>query len=217
MSRKSVQFLGVALALLLVVAARAHAGPDYQYNATPGQTYVYSNNALDLASRVKFSNENEVHRDDDSNITATILTTESGQPVSTKAHFTGRIFSVQVALREGTNMVNPNSLPTGTLTFHGHIDDAPGTPSKVGLWNNGSRLTYTLIDPVQEITVGNLHFKVSFDGFTHLINGPDTGLKTSIDGVVEVHELPEPSTAILSCVGLSFLGVYGFRRWKIAR
>jgi len=211
--------LGVTLALLLVVAARSQAGPQYQYNATPGQSDVFSNNAGDTHSKVSFSNEGEVQRDDDSNVTATNLITASNQPSSNKAHFTGRSFTFSIAIRDGWNLGSPGSLPTGVLTFHGSIDDNPGTLSKVGLWNNGARLQYTISDPIQSITVGSHVYTVSFDPGPKNINGPGTNRQTSIDGQITVQgvrDMPEPSTAILSCVGLSFLGAFGYRRWKMA-
>jgi hypothetical protein len=211
--------MGVTLALLLVIGARAQAGPQYQYNATPGQSDVFSNNAADKVSKVSFSNEGEIQRDDDSNITATNLQTFSNQPSSNKAHFTDRSFTFSIALHDGWNLGSPGSLPTGVLTFHGFINDVPGLPSKVGLWNNGARLQYTITDPTQSITVGSHVFTVSFDPGPKLINGPGTNRQTSIDGqisVTNVRDMPEPSTAILSCLGLSFLGAFGYRRWKLA-
>lgn len=226
MTSSLVRTLGVALALLLAAAAHTQAAPvNWQYNASPGATDVFSDNPGDLVSRVNFSNEGEVKRIGNSFITASNLSTFSGQDVSSPAMFTNRAFTFTVALRDGhgTTPEELLALPTGVLTFHGSLD---GT-----LWNRGSQLTYTILDPMQSLVVGNHRYDVSFDDQARRINGPEASRQTSIDGSITVHDLqdpppddppddppdvPEPSTAILSVLGLAGLGAYGVRRWRKA-
>jgi len=219
MTLKAVRLLGVTLALLLAAASRAPATlVNWQYNATPGANDVYSDAGLgDSGTYVHFSNENEVPRQTSiggfaSNITASNLSTfaTTGYPGQT---FTGVGFTFQVVLRDGQDLVNPNSLSSGVLTFHGTIDG--------NLWKPGGSLSYTITDANQTLDVGQHRFHVSFDPH-HLINGTDAHRETSVDGSVTVENVPppssvpEPSTAVLCCLGLAGMGAFGARRWKKA-
>jgi len=222
MTRLSLRSLAAALALLLAAAARSQADPvNWQYNATPGATNVFSDNAGDTTSRVIFSNEGEVQRTDNTFITAANLSTESNQAVGSNAVFTNRAFSFTVAFRDGWDLVNPNGLATQILTFHGTVS---GT-----LWDHGSRLTYTLSDPTQQITVGNHTYTLDFDT-TGRIPGPhDNSRQGSISGDVSVqgvdngggggtpHGSPEPGTAVLAGFGLLGLAGVGYRRLTATR
>lgn len=232
MTRNSALTLGVALALLLAATARSQADLiRWQYNATPGASNVFSGD-VDPDNRVFFTNEGEVKRAGNSFITASNLTTFSVADDDNPSGFVSRDFTFTVALRNGWDTEdppNPNSLATGILTFNGRIE---GT-----LWGTGSQLTYTILNPTQEIEVANLDgngsliYTVSFDDLARRINGPAGSRQTSIDGSVTVRngddggggggggnppDTPEPATALLAAFGIAGLGALGYRRAKQA-
>lgn len=194
---------GAALALLLVVATPLRADLirwSYSWSRTPEEVQADAPGT----GFVSFTDESEQREVvGDSDIVATNLRSHSDATVENPDVFTAKPYTLTLWLQDAA------SGASGTLTFTGQLD---GT-----LTFGSSNISNTFTgDTTQTLQLGNTEFTVTIN--TYSPPGPPNssfagsiGARALVD-VSEVHRAPEPSSLLLSFVGLSFLGLARYRR-----
>jgi hypothetical protein len=105
---------------------------------------------------------------------------------------------------------------SGTLTFNGTLGGFFSSEN-AGITNSWS-------NPLQSLTLGNYTFTVQLNSFT-APGVPGENAKGSFNAIVTVSNAigtgsvpsPEPSTMLLSSLGLTFLGGAAWRKRRTAR
>jgi hypothetical protein len=198
--RRSLIQLGAALALVLGAAAEAHAAfVPWSYNWEPGSTFVSSTTG---SGRLYTSDEALGHAEGASNIVITNLRTASTAQRDHPDVFTNAPFKASLTIIDGINGMH------GSVSFTGVFN---GTISA-----GSSDLGFTLTSAQKEfLTLGTHVYSVTFGRYAP--PGPPSATNTgSIASFVSVRDstqhAPEPSTALLTCLGGSFLGLASW--WK---
>lgn len=221
MTRTSLTLYGTILALLLAgtnaQATLVPASWHYDWLATPSPII------LEAATNTKIvlTNEPSTGRTGPSNTVATDIFTTSNS--SKDVTFSGVGYNLEVKITDDLNFNydKAHGLDTSNdfkiLDFGGLLD---GTISK-----GGSVITNVFLDTsVHSFDLGNgpttNHYSIQVDQFV-APSGPGAQNAGSIGGIViatgheqsgSPRDTPEPSTMLLSCLGLSFLGAASWRK-----
>jgi hypothetical protein len=233
MHRNRVPLVGAAFGLLLLTAAGARATPITLFvteNWEPAQLRLYANGFSSGNDHyISFSDESAVTVEVPVNgalppaaILATNLKTVSSAPDLAHADHLSSDYTLTIVLTDNA------SLATATTTFKGHLSAT--------FWKNyaaGSNFYYdSFNNHVQTLTKsvvlnGKFVF-VTLNAFTSFSN-PNSQNNGSIGGVMFAQTetgpppppphgpngSPEPSTLVMSFLGLSGLGLASWRRWKV--
>ncbi len=214
MRRMSALLAGPALALMLMAGPRARA--DYAYNFSPIDfPTVYSDHS---GMSINISNQPQVGPIStglDTNVVAATLSTFINTGVTGADTFgTGQHATVGLTIIDGTDnkTVNFGLKFSGNLSAtNSQITVALDGPSSRTLTVNGNTYTASLSSIVPPGVPGAIPGSVGGTIFAgiHVVTpppppggGPPTG------------NAPEPSTMVLSCLGLSMLGAAGWRRLR---
>jgi hypothetical protein len=219
MKRSFTSLCGTALALMLFAATGARADSiSFSYDWAPGQLAVGADTGG--TGGISFTHEIPQSVIGPTNSVATDLRTFSDAHIGSPDTFTNTAYTLSLTIKDGgqvgtlnwggafngtfsldaANVTNTfNSALTQTTTINGHLYtvtlgpyNAPGVP---GAQNAGS-----------------------IGGFINVAGSTSGGGGTTGGGGgPPVDNNPEPSTALLTCLGASFLGLASWRKWKRAR
>jgi hypothetical protein len=194
--------IGLAFALVVYAAADARAAfIPWSYNWTPGGAFL---SATTGTGRLYMSDEPLGHALGTTDVVVTNLRTASTAPRDHADVFTNVPFSASVTILDGLNGLH------GTLSFSGLFNGKISTGS--------SDLEFKLTSPAKEtLVLGKDIYNITFGRYSP--PGPPSASNSgSIAAHISVKEAqtqqaPEPSTALLACLGGSFLGLASWRRW----
>jgi hypothetical protein len=210
----SVKLAALALALLAGTAAQAASIPaenlQWTYNFSPGSPSVVSDN--NASSYIGLTNEPTKAAVGSSDIVATNL----------------RAFSAATAAAPDTLMTGGNYSLTLVLST---VDD--GVPFSTSMTFNG-KLTGTFSaesanisnvfgsNSTQTVQLGNYFFSVSLVAYTppgppDQLNAGSLAAHVTVSSTGPAEESPEPSTMLLSALGLTCLGGAAWRKRRQAR
>lgn len=205
MKRSFATLLGTSLGLLLLASAPAQAsfvGWDYAWN--PGSLVVAADGGG--TGGISMTLQAQAHADGTSDIIATNLRTFSSAPRTTPDTVAKGTYNLSLTLTDTA------SGQSGTVTFSGFFNGTFSTTS--ANVNN----TFTG-DITQTLTLGGHKFQVGIGPYAP--PGPPSAANAgTISAHVAVDEdggnnggdTPEPSTLVLSCLGLSVLGASSWRK-----
>jgi len=206
-----------ALALLLAASAGAKADPiQWTYNWTPGSPAVTADG--NPGAGVTFTNEPSNGATGNSDIVATNLRVFSAAPASVPDVLNSQgAYSLVLTL---STVENSQTL-SGSLTFAGKLG---------GSFSKESANVSNVFGPnaTQTLTLGSSTFTVSLASFTGPapprldplappVNAGSIGAHVNVSAAVTPTNVPEPSTMLLSALGLSFLGGAAWRKRKLVR
>ncbi len=215
--KRSLLAIALAAGLLCLAGTPAWASPStspdvgWTYNFTPAQSFVPSDSG---SGSVSFTNEPTKSATNSSDIVVTNLKVSSTAPSSSPDSFTssGGHWSV------GLQLTDTASGASTTMTFTGQLGGTfSATNANVTNTFTG-QTSYTWTAPNGDT------YKVSLVGYTP--PGPPTASNAgSIAAYVQVtpaggdnggggspSSTPEPSTLVLSCLGLGFAGLASWRK-----
>jgi PEP-CTERM motif-containing protein len=200
MKRLMRPLLATALGLLLFTGAQAHAAILWTADWTPGTTTVISDSGN---NQILFSNQPAITVGGNSDVVATNISVND-HVVGASDTFTHQNYSLALKLTDQA------SGQFTTLTFSGNLTGTI-TPNSSNIANV---FTGTL---TQTVDLGTNVYTVTIGPYTP--PGPAGSNPGSIGAHVDVqpnsgHEpnnTPEPSTMLLSCLGLAGLG---WRTWR---
>jgi hypothetical protein len=213
--RSSIVLTASVAALLLAWGNANAAFVKWSYNWSRVPSDVVSADAVGT-SRISLTDEPLGHATNSSDIVATNIRTFSNAPRATPNSFLKSAYALTLRLTDDA------SGQSGTLTFHGVFN---GTLSA-----SSANITTTITDPTtQELTLGGNLYRVKLEAFSPP-GPPGISNAGSLSASVEVvpapeppppppptNDAPEPSTVVLSCLGLSSLGLAAWRKWKAGR
>jgi hypothetical protein len=207
--KRSLLAIALAIGLLSLGGAPARADSttpqvSWTYNFTPGQSFLASNTG---SGTVSFTNEPTKSATNTSDVVVTNLRVSSTASTTTPDSFTsGGAWKVSLVLTDSA------SGKTDTMTFTGKLS---GTFSA-----SNSNITNTFTGKTSyTVNLGGNTYTVSLVGYTP--PGPPTASNAgSIAAFVQVTPnghtsgggTPEPSTLVLSCLGLGFAGLASWRK-----
>jgi len=206
-----------ALALVLLAGASAQATPippdqiQWTYNFSPATPALLADG--NPSAGVTFTNEPTKAATGSSDVVATNLRVFSTALATAPDKITGSNGNYTLSLTLSTN--DGNGIHTGTLTFNGtlsgmfsaqnaNVANAPGLPL-----------------PMQTLQLGLITFNVQLIAYTPPVP-PDQANAGSISAHVTVSgatisDTPEPSTLLLSSLGMTFLGGLVWRKRRQTR
>ncbi len=199
-----------ALAVVLLAGAAAQAGPmppstiQWTYNFSPGAPAVLSDN--DPTHGVSFTNEPTKSATGSSDVVATNLRVFSTAPGTSPDTLSGSNGNYTLTLTLSTT--DNNGVHTGTLSFTGTLS---------GTFSSENANVANVFGPntTQSLTLGSVVFQVSLTSYTPP-GPPDQANAGSIAAHVNVSpataHTPEPSSILLSTLGLTFLGGAAWRK-----
>lgn len=197
--------VGALLALMLAGSTARAAFIEWTYNWAPSATKVFAGEVGDgVENGVDLSNEPSGTVTGSSDIVATNIDGFSTAPRNDPAIFGGRSdFSLKLQLTD------KDSGATTDLTFGGKFTGPISSESA------DIDLTYTTPQTLTAILGGN-EYTVTIGPYSPP-GPPGSSNSGSIAAHVDVKEAtiaeaPEPSTMLLSCVGLSIVGVASWRK-----
>lgn len=204
-----------ALALLLIVGAGARASmipPDqiqWTYNFEPsGPAVLATGNS---SAGVTFTNEPTKAAVGSSDIVATNLRVFSTALANAPDMISGA-YSLKLTL----SALDSNNMPvSGSLTFAGNLGGSFSKESANVTNAFGS-------SGVQTLTLGTFKFDVQLIAYTppgppDQSNAGSISAHVTVSNISSVGGVPEPSTILLSGLGLSFLGGVAWRKRRQAR
>jgi hypothetical protein len=199
----------VALGLLLLAGTAAQATPtpstiQWSYNFSPAAPAVFADN--NPSASVSFTNEQTHFATGSSDVVATNLRVASVAPIASPDKLvTNGGYSLHLTLGEVEN----GQTNTANLTFTGKLS---------GSFSASSSNVTNVFGPnsTQIVSLGSFIFTVSMNAYTPP-GPPDQTLAGSIAAHVAVSSIhtanvPEPSTMLLSGLGLTFLGGAAWRK-----
>jgi hypothetical protein len=208
MKRYLYGFASTLAVLVLATGARADFIPvpndqvQWTYNWSPGTNAISADSPG--TGGVSFTNEPTKSATGSSDIVATnlrifsVATAQSPDKLSTNGNYT-----LSLALKDVA------SGQAGTITFSGKLTGSFSADNS-NIFNtiNGS--------PTHTLTLGNTTYTVTFGPYSppgppSASNAGSISAHVDVSGV-SIATVPEPSTMILSALGLSFMGVAGWRR-----
>jgi hypothetical protein len=207
-----------ALALVLLAGAAAQAGPippdqiQWTYNFSPGAPAVYSDGGT--SAGVTFTNEPTKAATGSSDVVATNLRVFSTALATSPDSITGANGNYKLTLQLSTT--DGSGTHTGTVSFGGTLS---GNFSS----QNANVANTFMANSVKTLVLGNVTFSVQLIAYTPP-GPPDQANAGSISAHVTVggnippppQGTPEPSTILLSTLGLTFLGGAAWRK-RLAR
>jgi hypothetical protein len=206
-----------AVALLLAVGAGAQAGPmppgiSWTYNWTPGAPSVTADGSPPPAAGVTFTNEPTKNAVGNSDIVATNLRVfSSATAANPNVLSTNGAYSLALTLS-----VNDNGHPfSTTLSFTGKLSGTFSSESA----NVSNMFTGSTTKTVQ---LGSYNFTVVLNSYTppgppDQSNAGSIAAFVSITKIQPTQETPEPSTLLLSSLGMTFLGSVVWRKRRQPR
>jgi len=216
-----------ALAVLVLMAAGAHADPSpppftWSYNWAPGASNVVADG--NNAAGVTFTNDQQKFSHSfNTDVLATALKVFSAADDSTPDKITGSNGNYSLSLTLGLAGTAQTATVTFTGTLANQFTSFSGTSANVvNTWldaGNGVEKTATLTN-----ADGTYKFHVTLANYSP--PGPplgDTGgLQGAMTGHVTIEHItptgvPEPSTILLSGMGLTFFGGAALRRLRKGR
>jgi hypothetical protein len=203
MKRFSAGWFAVALAVPLFTASARADFIAWTYNWTPSAPTITADSPG--TGGINMTNEPTKGASDTSDTVATNLRTFSSASAATPDKFTDKAYSLTLFLQDDA------SGASGTMVFHGAFS---GTLSATN-----AKITNTFTgDLTQELTLGDNKYTVTIGPFTPP-GPPNASNSGSIAARVvveprEVNTIPEPSSLVLSFVGLSFCGFACWRKWN---
>lgn len=200
----------VAATLLTISAAQARADfVSWTYNFGRSPIAVPANPPG--TGGLSLTDESTHQADGSSDIVATNIRAFSSAPRSNPDKFTNAPYTLSLFLQDNA------SKQSTTLKFKGVFN---GTISATS-----ANVTTTFLAPLtQTVTLGGNTFTVNLGGYVPP-GPPDASNAGSISAHVAVNEVrstggggtgqaPEPSTLLLSCLGLGGIGLAGWRKWR---
>jgi hypothetical protein len=195
--------LGSAFILVLCAALDAHAAfIPWSYNWSPGSAFV---SATTGTGRIDTSNEPLGHAVGTTDVVITNLKTESSSPRSNPDVYSNAPFSASMTIVDGLNGLH------ATVSFAGVFNGKISSGS--------SDVEFRLTSPRTEtVVLGNDMYTITFNRYSP--PGPPSAVNTgSMSAHVKVTSAaaasaPEPSSALLACLGATFLGLASWRRWR---
>jgi hypothetical protein len=198
---------GTLVVLSLGATARADFIP-WKFNWTPSATTLFSDTSPD--SKITLTNEPLGNATGPSDIVATNLKVFSNAPRGTPDMFGGAGSNFSLTLR----LTDATSGMFSDLAFGGNFSGSLSAfSSDLDVnWTGNTGYTVTLGDTM----TGFREYMVTIGPYSPP-GPPDSDNSGGIGAHVEVRALdiqkaPEPSTMLLSCVGLSFLGLGAWRK-----
>jgi hypothetical protein len=204
--KRSLLAIALAAGLLSLGGTPAWAVPTttqvaWTYNFTPSQSFVNSNSG---SGTVSFTNEPTKSATNTSDVVVTNLRVSSTASPTSPDTLNNAAWKVSLVLTDSA------SGKSATFTFTGQLN---GTFS-----SSNSNITNTFTGKTSyTVQLGNNNFTVSLVGYTP--PGPPTASNAgSISAYVQVNPRisgnpsPEPSTLVLSCLGLGFAGFASWRK-----
>jgi hypothetical protein len=204
---------GASLVALLMALSNAQGGfVNWSYNWSRLPEDVVSADA-NGTSKLSLTDESLGRATDSSDIVATNIRTSSTAPRATPNKFQEAAYTLTLRLTDDT------TAESGTLTFRGVFN---GTLS-----SSSADIDTTFLGPIsQEVVLGGNKYIVTLDAYSPP-GPPGINNAGSIGASVQViaaedpppppNDAPEPSTVLLSCLGLSCLGAASWRKWKSGR
>ncbi len=213
-----------ALALLLLAGAAARATPipantiQWTYNFGPAAPAVLADG--NPSAGVTFTNEPTKAATGNSDVVATNLRVFSTATAASPDTITGPNGNYSLTLTLSTTDINGTH--TGSLTFTGTLADPNSSFSS----ENANVVNHFGPNSLQSLTLGSVTFDVQLTAYTPP-GPPDQANAGSISAHVTVRGesndgggtqgTPEPSTILLSSLGLTFLGGAAWRKRRKAR
>jgi hypothetical protein len=198
--------LGAACVVALVGATSAQAAfVPWTYNWEPSAPFVTSTNGL---GRLYLTDEPLGKAVGASDVVVTNLRTSATSPPGTFDLFNHTPFSATVTITD------LNSGKVGSLTWHGYFQGNI-TSGSANVWD-------VLTSPIaQSITLGQDTFHVSVGRYSPpgppgITNSGSISGKVTITTAAPAHA-PEPSGALLACLGGSCLSLASWRKWRRGR
>ena len=197
----------VALVLLLGAGVRADLTPEtvqWTYNFTPGAPAVTADGNPNAG--VSFTNEKPKTATGSSDIVATNLRVFSASPGNSPDHLTSNgAYTLTLVLAETEN----GNTTTATLHFSGKLSGKLSA-------DNANVSNVFGANNIQPVSLGSFNFTVALTSYTPP-GPPDQTQAGAISAHVTVSTLtptqvPEPSSMLLSALGLSFLGGAAWRK-----
>jgi hypothetical protein len=204
MKRRLPILLGSALALVLWAADARAAFIPWSYNWSPGSAFV---SATTGGGRIDTSNEVLGHAQGSTDTVITNLKTESTAPRGFPDVYTNAPFTASLTIVDGVNGLSGSTSFSGV--FNGKIS------------SGSSDVGFALTSPRSEtIVLGNDIYTVTFLRYSP--PGPPSAQNTgSMSAHIQITHpgahAPEPSSALLACLGGSFLGLFSWRKWTQRR
>jgi hypothetical protein len=232
--KRYLPLLALAPGLLMLATSQAKAdwvaAPDAQwtYSFTPSNTSVFA----DKGGSVSFASETGAPPTGDSHVTMTALRATSSAPANTPENLNSSAgaYTLHMSISMGG--------ATGTMDFTGNLSGSLSSANtSIGNTFDAADLKQSTI-----LTVGDWQYKFSVHPVTSddpnplSYNGPPNPVPQNaepgthsdpgtmgVDIVVEKQFIgvttaaaPEPSSLLLSCLGLSFLGASRYRKRRLA-
>jgi hypothetical protein len=216
MKLTSATLLTASVAALLLAHADARAAfVQWSYNWSRVPSDVISADAVGT-SRISLTDEPLGRATNSSDIVATNIRVFSDAPRATPNNFLAAAYALTLRLTDDA------SGESGALTFSGVFN---GTASA-----SSADIQTSFTSPTTaELVLGGNRYVVSLDAYSPP-GPPGINNAGSIGASVEVipaeeppppppppNHMPEPSTVLLSCIGLSALGMASWRKWKAGR
>ena len=207
MKRSFAALMGTSLALLLLAGSPAWAGfVGWDYAWTPSSLVVAADSGG--TGGISMTLQAQAHADGTSDIIATNLRTFSSAPRTIPDSVAQGNYNLTLSLTDTA------SGQQGSVSFTGYFKGTFSTTS--------SEVQNTFTGPTsQTLTLGGHKFTVTIGPYAP--PGPPSAANAgTISAHVDVDQdtgnnggdTPEPSTLVLSCLGVSFLGAAGWRKWK---
>jgi hypothetical protein len=205
-----------AAILVMFAATSARAGlvaPDHvqwSYNFTPSAGYVYADTSP--TASVSFTNEKPNTAQGNSDVDVTNLRVSStADPNHPDALMNNGAYKIAMVLGTSAN----GSPMSTTLYFTGKLSGSFSSASANVTNKFGP-------DATQTVVFGAYTFTVSVDAYTPpgppgSLNAGSVSAHVSITSSGHIAETPEPSTMLLSGLGLTFLGGAAWRKRRLAR
>jgi hypothetical protein len=198
------RLVAAAIALCLITAGQARADlPQWQYDWTSSVSEIQSD--VPGQGRILLSNEPGGTATGNSFIVATNIKTLSGTDPSSPATFTAAPYSLTLAI------LDKSSGKVGGLNFSGQFD---------GTVSSGSAIIMNTFTSPQTVAkqIGDHMYTVKIGPFAPP-GPPSANISGSISALatVTVADAPEPSTLVLSGLGLSLFGAWWWKRNRSRR
>ena len=209
MKRSLFSLWGTALGLMLLAAANAQATfVPYDYSWAPNSLVVGADSGG--TGGISMTLQQMARAEGSSDVIATNLRTFSSAPRTTPDQVARGSYSLTLTLTDVGSGVS------GQVRFDGYFSGTFSTTSSNVSNNFVGDVTKTLVlgSHTYVITIG----PYAPPGPPNASNAGTISAHISVDeDGHQGDEAPEPSTLLLSCMGISFVGAASWRKWKQKR